>query len=124
MPSAQVFVGFVNSTGGEILGKSKQAFVTATASGATALVAAVPGKQIAVVAALATNNSTTEEIIVTMQSDSTAISAPHILATAGGGFDKNAPLGTYIWVTGVGQPLNISLDDTGNVGIDIVYYET
>jgi len=123
MASAQQWVMLVNSSGGEIIGTSQQAFSNSSASGNTAVVAGVVGRRYAVVSGLVTNNSTSAEMLVNFQSGSTAISATHMLATGGGGWALTPALGAYHFVTSAGSDLNVNLSDTGSVGIDLVYYE-
>lgn len=120
--SAQVFAGLINSTGLEVLQSILPAFVNSTASGNAQAVAAVTGSRVVVVGALVTNNSTAGNNIVNFQSGSTAISGNHMLAAGGGGWARDATLGSYLFRTKVGGALNVNLSSTGSVGVDVSYF--
>lgn len=99
----------------------KPAFLNATASGNTQLVAAVAGRRIRVVGILVTNEGAAT-IAFKLQSASTDITATHDLAADGGGFTLNA-LPAFYCQTAVGEALNANLSGVGTVGVDVRYVE-
>jgi hypothetical protein len=95
------------------------AFLNATASGNTQLVALVAGRRIRVLAALVTNNGAAV-IAVKFQSATTDITATHDAAADGGGFNIPPSQGFYCQ-TVAGEALNFNLSGVGTVGVDIGY---
>ena len=97
------------------------AFVNATASGNTQLVAAVVGKKIRVTRIRATNKGAAD-IEVKFQSDTTDITATDMLASLGGGYTDSACQG-WVMETASGEALNINLAALGNVGCTVTFKE-
>ena len=94
------------------------AFVNATSSGNTQVVAGVAGFSIRVHSALLTNKDTAV-IDVHFQSNTTAISATQALAVDGG---YRAHEGPQPFIeTADGEALNVNLSGAGAVGVDVRY---
>ena len=98
----------------------KQAFVNATASGNTQIVALVPGKKIRVLWALV-GNSGAAVVDVNFQSAAAAITATMPLAVDGG-FMAN-PQPAWLCETLIGEALNINLSAIGAVAVTLGYIE-
>ena len=97
----------------------KNAGVTATASGNTQVVAAVPGKIIRVITVVL-NNADASTVKIRFQSATTNITDPQELSVEGGGFAKNEWPGFYC-ETAVGEALNLNLSGAGDVGGKVGY---
>lgn len=95
------------------------AFVNATASGDTEVVAAVTGRRIRVLSALLTNKDASV-VAVHLRSADTPITATHDLAADGGGFAAMPAKGFYCQ-TVAGEALDVNLSGVGAVGVDVGY---
>jgi hypothetical protein len=99
----------------------KTAFLNATASGNTEVVAAVARRKIRV-CGYTLSNGGGAAIAVNFQSGTTAISSTKTLAATGGGMVVRLGQG-FVFETSEGVALNINLDASGTVGVDIIYLE-
>ena len=98
----------------------KQAFVNATASGNTQVVALVSGKKIRVLWALV-GNSGAAVVDVNFQSAAAAITATQPLAVDGGFMANCQP--SWFCETLIGEALNINLSAIGAVAVTLGYIE-
>ena len=123
MTQAQVLVELDLRRGRSAAGQSnyQQAFLAATASGNTQIVAAVSGRRIRVLWIQTTNAGGTANR-VRLQSDTTNITAQHDTAPDGGGWNLNtAP--AFFCETAVGEPLNINLEANGTIDVTLGFVE-
>ncbi len=113
-----------DAKGSRIMREVKGESVNATASGNTALVAAVTGFKIRVIGITLTNrdSSTVNVKFQTATSDITA-SGAHMLAADGGGYARDAQAGAFLFETAAGAALNINLSGTSDVMVDVTYVE-
>ena len=95
------------------------AFLNATASGNTQLVAASAGRRIRVIWIVVTNKDASV-VAFKLQSATTDITSTHDLAADGGGYAMNAHPAFYCQ-TAVGEALNANLGGVSSVGVDIGY---
>ena len=98
----------------------KTAFVNATASGNTEVVAAVARRKIRVVGYTLNNGGAA--VAVNFQAGTTAISSTKTLAATGGGMVVRLGQG-FVFETTEGEALNINLAAAGTVGVDVIYME-
>ena len=120
-------VGYVpqyDISGSLIMREAKTESVNATGSGNTELVGAVSGFKIRVIGLVVTNRAAST-IAVKFQSASSDItgSGPHVLAVDGGGWARDAQAGAHLFETAAGQALNVNLSGSGDVMVDVTYYE-
>ena len=102
-------------------GVDKVAFVNATASGNTQVVAAVVGKKIRVIGDKIINSGASV-IAVKYQSSTTDITPTDDAAENGGGW-TNTPARGFLFETAVNEALNINLGAGGTVGGHVQYVE-
>ena len=95
------------------------AFLNATASGNTQLVAASTGRRIRVIGVVVTNKDSSV-VAFKFQSATTDITSTHDLAADGGGYAAIFSQGFYCQ-TAVGEALNANLGGVGSVGVDVTY---
>ena len=121
MPSFSALenIFFVRGPGPDLL-EVKSAFVNATASGNTQVVALVSGKRIRVLSAMCTNNGGSN-ITVRFQRATTNITAPHMLASNGGGWVRTPK--RWAFETAITEALNVNLSAAGDVGVEVEYVE-
>ena len=100
---------------------TKQAFVNATASGNTQVVAGVASKKVRVVFCYMSNGGAST-INVNLQSASAAVTATKQLAASGGGFIAQPAQG-FFCETVAGEALNVNLSGVGTVGVTVSYVE-
>lgn len=116
--SASEVTGRITDAEGAIL-LPKFAIITATASGDTAVVAAVAGKKIRVLCASVNADAA---VNVRFRSATTSISGLRYIAAAGGGSGWSySPLGRF--ETASGEALNINLSGTANASGEVTYIE-
>ena len=102
-----------------IKGEAKRATITATASGNTAVVAAVSGEVIRVLSGVVTSDT---DVNIKFQSNTTDISGLHYVSERGGFVLDYNPYG--IIQTAAGEALNINLSAGSlNVGGEISYVQ-
>ena len=84
--------------------------------------AAVSGKKIRAIAFVVTNKGSSF-IISKFQSATTDITAEQGHAANGGGYERAAPIGAFLFETVAGEALNFNLSAGGAVGCDVAYHE-